>query len=117
VFGLEEFRDAVFRAFAAGAALLDAAEGRDPVEMTPSLLPTMPHASACATCRTRPMSRLQAYDSRSTSGYSMPARATPARADRQGAALAADHHLGAFLERVGDVALDLSTAFNVDQRS
>ena len=63
VFDLEEFLDAVFRAFAADAALLRAAEGGAlasgiSVEMMPSLMPTMPYSSASATRQMRPMSRL-----------------------------------------------------------
>jgi hypothetical protein len=41
--------DAVVRAFAAEARLLDAAERRDSFEMRPVLTPTMPYSSASAT--------------------------------------------------------------------
>jgi hypothetical protein len=58
VFDFEEFLDAVFRAFAADAAFLHAAEGGDPGRDEPSLMPTMPYSSASATRQMRPMSRL-----------------------------------------------------------
>ena len=58
IFDLEVVLDAVLRAFAAEAGLLDAAERRDLFEMRPVLMPTMPYSSASATRQIRPMSWL-----------------------------------------------------------
>jgi hypothetical protein len=49
VFDLEELLDAVLRAFAADAAFLRAAEGRDLGRDDALVMPTMPYSRASAT--------------------------------------------------------------------